>query len=222
MAYDTSKLTKLAALKALGEEIKAKYATKTSVTNLENRINEIVATGGEPNAINKIKVNGVEQTIAADKSVDVKMPVKVSELNNDSKYQTETEVGASIQAAIAETGHAVFTKVDTVPAAANAADNVLYLVMNGETGHYDIYAKVGSEVLLIDDTTVDLTAYSTTEQMNAAIVAAATKVEKSSANGSIKVNGVEMVVYTLPDDVIRGSVATDDEVTEMLNEVFAE
>lgn len=130
MAYDTNKLTKLGALKALAERIKADYATKTSVANLETRINEIVATGGEPNAINKIKVNGVEQAIASDKSVDIKTPTKVSELNNDSKYQTETQVGASIQAAIAATGHATFTKADTVPTAANAVDNVLYLVMN--------------------------------------------------------------------------------------------
>lgn len=48
----------------------------------------------------------------------------------------------------------------------------------------------------------------------------ATKVEKSDTNGNVKVNGVETVVYTLPEDVIKGKVATSEEVTEMLNEVF--
>ena len=285
MAYDVTKLTKLSALKALAEKVQSDYATKTTVSNLEARINEIVATGGEPNAINKILVNGVEQTISGDKGVDITVPTKVSEISNDSKYQTDTQVAASIQAAIAATGHATFVKVDAVPTADAAEDNVLYLVMNSKTKHYDIYAKVGTEVLLIDDTTVDLTAYSTTEQMNTAISEAiaalnigqyatvtvvngvitrvealegkvttleekvsaletkdtelanadtalgnrikdledvgATKVEKSDTNGNIKIDGVETVVYTEPSDVVHGSIATDAEVTEMLNEVFA-
>ena len=50
----------------------------------------------------------------------------------------------------------VYQKADAVPGAEEAEDNVLYLVMNGNTGHYDIYAKVGGEVVLLDDTTVDL------------------------------------------------------------------
>ena len=99
MAYDTSKLTKLAALKALAQKVESDYATKTSVSNLEQRINDIVATGGEPNTINKIKVNGTEQTIAEDKSVDIVVPIKVSDLTNDSKFQTDTEVAAAIAAA---------------------------------------------------------------------------------------------------------------------------
>ena len=99
-------------------------------------------------------------------------PTKVSELANDANYQNGTQVAASIQSAIASTGHAKFVKVDTIPTAATAAENVLYLVMNATTGHYDIYAKVSGEVLLIDDTTVNLTGYSSTAQMNAAIAAA--------------------------------------------------
>ena len=48
----------------------------------------------------------------------------------------------------------------------------------------------------------------------------ATKVEASKTNGYIKVNGTETKVYTEPSDVVHGAVATDSEVTEMLNEVF--
>lgn len=53
-----------------------------------------------------------------------------------------------------------------------------------------------------------------------AIAEGATKVEASETNGYIKVNGTETKVYTEPSDVVHGSVATDSEVTEMLNEVF--
>ena len=52
--------------------------------------------------------------------------------------------------------------MDAIPDVESAEENVLYLVMNEEPQHYDIYAKVGEEVELLDDTTVDLSAYSTT------------------------------------------------------------
>lgn len=84
-------------------------------------------------------------------------------------YQTSEQVQSAIQTAIAATGHAHFEKVDEIPDAESAEENVLYLVMNEETDHYDIYALVGDAVELLDDTTVDLSAYSTTEQMNTAI-----------------------------------------------------
>ena len=87
-------------------------------------------------------------------------------------YQNAEQVQTAIQAAIAASGHAHFEKVDAVPSAEDAEENVLYLVMNAETGHYDIYALVSGKVELIDDTTVDMSNYSTTEQMNAAIKAA--------------------------------------------------
>ena len=54
----------------------------------------------------------------------------------------------------------------------------------------------------------------------AGIAEGATKVEKSDTNGKVKINGTETDVYTEPEDVVHGSVVSDDEVTEMLNEVF--
>ena len=87
-------------------------------------------------------------------------------------YQNAEQVQSAIQAAIAASGHAHFEKVDAVPTAETAKENVMYLVMNAETGHYDIYALVGETVELLDDTTVDMSNYSTTEQMNTAISAA--------------------------------------------------
>lgn len=84
-------------------------------------------------------------------------------------YQNAEQVQTAIQAAIAASGHAHFEEVDSVPSADDAAENVMYLVMNDETGHYDIYAKVGESVVLLDDTTVDLSAYAKTADVTAAI-----------------------------------------------------
>lgn len=59
--------------------------TNTNVTNLEQRFEEIVAVGGEPNAINKIQVNGVVQAIE-DKTVNIAVPTKFSDLTDDSGF----------------------------------------------------------------------------------------------------------------------------------------
>ena len=97
---------------------------------------------------------------------------------------TATAIAEAIKTAIAATGHASFSKVDTIPTAADAKDNVLYLVMNVETGFYDIYAKVDTEVVRLDDVSVNLDDYSTIEQMNEAIATAiANKVDAVEGKG---------------------------------------
>lgn len=88
---------------------------------------------------------------------------------------TATEITEAIKREISASGHAHFEIAEAVPSPEEAQDNVLYLVMNQDTKHYDIYAKANGQVVRLDDTTVDLTAYSTTEQMNQAIQAAADK-----------------------------------------------
>ena len=48
----------------------------------------------------------------------------------------------------------------------------------------------------------------------------ATRAEKSATNGNIKINGVETQVYKEPSDVVHGSIASTEDVTAMLTEVF--
>ncbi len=109
------------------------------------------------------------ERMKADYAPKNSLPTKVSELTNDSGFQTGAEVSASIQTAIAGTGHAKFEKAAAVPEPEAAKENVLYLVMNSNTNHYDIYAKVGGEVVLLDDTTVDLSGYVTDAELTAAL-----------------------------------------------------
>ena len=155
MAYDENKLTRLKHLKQVAQKAKAESdAVVTRVEALEN-------AGAQANKIESIKVNGAAQTIAPDKSVNISVPTKTSQLNNDSTFQTSAQVVAAINTAISKSGHASFQKVDAVPKADAAQENILYLVMNTTTKHYDIYAKIkGSSdsytMELLDDTTVDL------------------------------------------------------------------
>lgn len=152
MAYDETKLSQLAHLKSLGKKVKAQTdAVAARVTALES-------VGSQANKIETIQVNGTAQTIT-NKTVNIAVPTKTSQLTNDSTYQTSAQVASSIQTAIAKTGHASFKKVDSIPTASTAEENVLYLVKNATTGHYDIYALVSGVVELLDDTTVDLSGY---------------------------------------------------------------
>lgn len=158
MAYDVSTLVKLGSLKAALAKVKETYATKTTVSGIEDRVQTLEDVGAQANIIESIKVNGAVQTIT-DKAVDIKMPTKVSDLTNDSKFQTDTEVATAIQTAIAASGHAHFETAESIPDAATAKENTMYLVKNADTGYYDIYAKVGGEVVRLDDTTIDLSNY---------------------------------------------------------------
>lgn len=133
----------------LSEALKASIAAKATNADLEALTVRVTTAEGE---ITEIKGD-------------------IESLQN-AGYQNAEQVQTAIQSAIAASGHAHFEKVDAVPSVEDAEENVMYLVMNSETGHYDIYALVGGSVELLDDTTVDMSNYSTTEQMNAAIEAA--------------------------------------------------
>ena len=227
-----TKLTTLEHLKS-GLTAAKNYADQQDAL-LSGRIDEVVAdiegiisTGGEPNLLEGVKVNGQALTIT-DKMVDIlietgdengtfkangaavaikgladlafKSEITEDELSEALKasiaakatnadlealtvrvgnieaagYQNAQQVQEAIQAAIAASGHAHFEEVESVPSAEDAEENVMYLVMNDVTGHYDIYAKVGESVVLLDDTTVDLSAYAKTADVTAAISAAIT------------------------------------------------
>ena len=110
------------------------------------------------------EINGRVETIETKYVKKTDIPTVISAFTNDSKYQTDTEVQATVQAAIAEINHAVFEKVDAVPTVEDAVSNVLYLVPNEDK--LDIFAKINNEMVLIDDTDADLSGYAKTEDLH--------------------------------------------------------
>ena len=154
MAYNEEKLARLKHLKQLAQKAKAESDAVAA------RVKALEDVGAQANVLETIKVNGVVQSIE-DKAVDITVPTKTSQLNNDSTFQTSAQEVAAINTAISKSGHASFQKVDAVPKADAAQENILYLVMNTTTKHYDIYAKIKGDgdsytMELLDDTTVDL------------------------------------------------------------------
>lgn len=113
---------------------------------------------------------------------------------------TKGEADTAIATAVANSKHASFEKADSIPTAETAKENVLYLVMNATTKHYDIYAKVDDKVELLDDTTVDLTNYFTKDQVTTAI----TEATKDKADKATTLEG-----YGITDAMTRTEITTE-------------
>ena len=120
---------------------------------------------------------------------------------------------------------AVKTLIGTLPEEAASKDIVGYIAESIAAigiGDYaktaDMQAALAKKVDVVAGSRLMTDAEGT--KLNG-IAANATKVEKSNINGNVKINGAETVVYALPQDVVKGQIATSQEVTEMLNEVFS-
>ena len=104
------------------------------------------------------------------------VPTKVSELQNDSEFQTKTQVDAAIATAVAAVETFGLLVVDTLPTE-NIQENTIYLVpatTSAENNTKIEYLYVNGAWEIVGDTNVDLSAYSTTEQVQALIATATT------------------------------------------------
>ena len=126
-------------------------------------------------------------------------------------YQTAEQV----QAAIAASGHAHFEVAETDPTAEGfeAQANVMYLYMNSKTKHYDIYAKVGESVVLLDDTTVDMSEYAKTADVTSAI---------STAIAALNIDqyATDEEAQQAAANAVAGAQASDTEFNAAMNEVW--
>lgn len=170
MPVSASKLVTLAQLQAQAERVKQELAKYTLASELGS-------------LAKKSEISEADLSAALKAIIDGKMDATDS--------MTTEAINTAIATAIAKSAHARFEKVDKVPSNDEAQENVLYLVMNDTTGYYDIYAKVGDEVVRLDDTTVDLSNYATIDQLNAVsggiggTVYAGTKEDLSASDDSV-------------------------------------
>lgn len=111
---------------------------------------------------------------------------------------------------ISKAGHARFEVAEAIPDASAAQENIMYLVMNDKTQHYDIYAKVNDEIVLLDDTTVDLSGYATKEQLEAV----------SGGLGGTVYAATKADLSTSDDRVISGYFAQNTDVKPKKGDVF--
>lgn len=89
------KYLNLTAVQTIKTWAKGLFAKGADLDALSDRVDEIVAEGGEPNVIESVKVNGTALPVS-NKAVDVTVPTKTSDLTNDgdgeSNFATEEYV----------------------------------------------------------------------------------------------------------------------------------
>lgn len=176
------------------------YATQTVAglmgTEDKKKLDNIEA-GAQANVIESVKVNGTALEVAADKSVNVAVPTKVSQLTNDSGFQNADEVdeaitgkgyqtAAQVETAITGKGYqtaaqvesAINTKigainhfevVDTLPA--TGEKNVIYLTPKASAqtrNAKDEWIYVDGAFEKIGDTEIDLSNYWTKTDLTVA------------------------------------------------------
>lgn len=152
--YTKSEKEKLASLQS--------YSVATSTENGlmstadKNKIDK-VADGAEVNQINVIKKNGVIVT-TQDKTVDITVPVNVSDLVNDKGFMNKEDFDNATKEALAKLTNFKTSVVNSLPDVATAEENTLYLVKSTETegNVYKEYLKINGKYELIGDTSVDI------------------------------------------------------------------
>ena len=147
--------------------------------------------------------DGLGQRVSA---LETNAPTKVGDLANDKKYQTETEVSAAINKAVAAADHlkrkSVASTGDIDLKAADAAQYI-YMVPKGTAGTSDKY----DEYMVIDGV---LSGYVQKEAGKGLSTNDYTSADKQ------KVTNMEKTM----DARITASMATDTEVNAMLDELF--
>lgn len=148
-------------------------------------------SNAQANVLESVKLNGVPLQIT-DKAVNVTVPTKVSDLTNNSKFQTDTQVSESISTALQEYSTTEQMNSAISSAIANAAHLKRVIIDDGhslpEVGAADVntiymmkktnaqsqntfteYMVVNNAWEIIGDTAVDLTDYAKTTEVQSMI-----------------------------------------------------
>lgn len=199
MSFDPNKKPRLKHLQDVAERVSAE------LTPVKNRITALESVGAQANVLESVKVNGTAQAIS-DKAVDITVPTKASELENDAKYQTDTDVAAAVAAA----DHLKRKKVESVDAidlTADDADQYIYMVpkTGGKNGDkYDEYMVLDGELEPVGDWKVNLSGY----------------VEKQEGKDLSSNDFTDEEKAKLAKAITEDDMASDEEVAEMLDQVF--
>ena len=187
------------------------YKAQVSQSDLDSALNAVIAAKAEQSAVTSLQ--GEITTLKGSGEGSVKKAIDDA-INQFATNVSDDDVVNSFKELVdwaAEHGSEAAEMSAGIQENKNAVQEINASI---ETMNTEIAKKVdkveGSRLMTNDEGT-----------KLSGIAANATKVEKSNTNGNVKINGSEIVVYTLPGDGVRGSIASGSEVSEMLNEVFA-
>lgn len=219
--YDVEKLTKLGALKALAERVKGECASKTefdelsddvaqletNVGTLQEDIEALKSSEGEQNIIESIKVNDEVQAIS-EKSVNIVVPKKTSELDNDAGYINEDGVQNLVNAGI----NKFATDISDDNVVNTFKEMVDYVSEHGEEA-VDMATNIQKNAGDIEDLKTLVGSTNVSDQIDAAL------------DGYVQKDGDKVLStndYTTADKEKLDGIeyASEQEVSDMLNEVF--
>lgn len=173
------------------DKVSGKELSTNDYTTAEKNKLAGIANGAQVNVIESVKVNGTKLTPSS-KAVDVTVPTKISQLTNDSGYQsatnvesiitakgyqTQSQVQSLINSAVGNITSIRYEKVTSLPA--TGATGVIYLVAHkhGTQDLYDEYIWMADSKTFekIGTTDIDLSGYVkkndltaiTTDELNA-------------------------------------------------------
>ena len=172
-----------AALGGKVDVVSGKGLSTNDYTNAEKSKLSDIASGARVNVIESVKVNGTALT-PSNKSVDVTVPTKVSQLTNDSEFQTSTQVNSIvtgkgyqtqsqvqslINSAVGNITSIRYEKVTSLPA--TGSNGVIYLVAHshGTQDIYDEYIWISETKTYekIGNTDIDLSGYVKSSELTA-------------------------------------------------------
>lgn len=117
-----------------------------------------IESSAEVNVIETVKVNGIDQTVNS-KAVNITVPTKVSQLNNDSGFQTAEQVSQAVSSAVGGVVSFEYQVVDELPG--TGVPGMIYLMANSGSGKnvYDEYIWVSNKFEQLGTKNIDLSGY---------------------------------------------------------------
>ena len=171
------------ALSGKVDVVSGKSLSTNDYTSAEKNKLSGIASGAQVNVIESVKVNGTALTPSS-KAVNVTVPTNVSQLSNDSGFQTSTQVNSIvtgkgyqtqsqvqslINSAVGNVTSIRYEKVTSLPA--TGSNGVIYLVAHshGTQDIYDEYIWIADTKTFekIGNTDIDLSAYVKSSELTA-------------------------------------------------------
>ena len=122
----------------------------TKLTTIEEKIEEITSVGGEPNTIEYVAVNGVKLTPSADKTVDVIVPTKFSDLTDDSGFTQLINANATGVAEAKSAANAAQSAANQAQSEVDALEITVGTLQSTVDGHTTSIGDHGTRIGLLE------------------------------------------------------------------------
>ena len=214
MPYDETKLVKLGHLKTLATKL------NTDVTALKEQVEELVTTGGEPNKLEGVKVNGAALSIV-EKMVDILIATGTADgtvaVNGKdvavkglaTLQQTITTLVGNDSGKSARTIANEELAAQLIPDSAQESLDTLQEIADWIQNHPDDASAMNAAITAIQGVLAGIGAEETYTTVIGAIdqkiTAALATIQAGSTNGHLDVNGTDVTVYTHPSHAAKAA-----------------